>query len=116
MTTYRYHIPAFDVQTIEEFTPSSSRTMLGARLPNGWDMWIPSEIVPELLPEPLPDLTDGFYTMAGYAGVYWRRTNNFDETTWLEWTGDEWDVSENILVVDESTPWVRSTLNKIENI
>jgi hypothetical protein len=116
MTVYRYHIPAFDVETIEEFTPSSSRTMLGARLPNGWDMWIPTEIVPELLPEPLPELTDGFYTMAGHRAVLKRYTYEHSGTVWYEWDGDEWAYSDIMDVDSEDSKIVRSILNKIENI
>jgi hypothetical protein len=107
----RYLIPAFEVETIEDLRVGNSGKMLIARMVNGWDLWIPVTARPQRLPEPLPALEDGYYTMTGYTPVLKRRTDFYGDSIWLEWDGETWLGCGMVSYMTENNEIVRSKLN-----
>jgi|SRR5579859_3739511 len=85
----RYHVPAFEIETIEDLRNGQDGEMQYARLTNGWDIWIPAFVAVEKVPEPLPELEDGYYYIAGVMEAHKRTTDSEGKPFWTVWNGND---------------------------
>lgn len=112
----RYLIPAFEVEAIEGFYGHNSE-MQRARLANGWDLQLPITVRPERLPERLPALRDGYYTLDGYKGILKRVMDCQDgKAIWTEWSGDSWGGSGEVCYATEDSPSIRARFTYLGGI
>lgn len=106
----KYSIPAFEVESIEGLRKAVDGEMHYMRLTNGWDLWIPSSVQIERLPEPLPPLVEGLYIMKGHAGAMRRMLDSEGEAIWLEWDGAYWQGCGKISHITENNKEIRDSL------